>query len=180
MTYGLGNGWPLVVIVRLVLIRKRWRVILAVVYLISSVVLVIKMASPMNIRITYQGEHEVYEREVSNVYTFTDVVTIATAAAGMSSSVLTLVQTSRATPEFKIENSALILKTLGESEKKIYELVLEKGGVASQTEVVETSGMSKSVVSITLDRLEARGLIEKRKRGMSNVIIARPMAPANE
>jgi uncharacterized membrane protein len=36
---------------------------------------------------------------------------------------------------------------------------------------VDKSGYSKSKVSLVLDRLEARRILERRRRGMSNVIV---------
>ena len=159
---------------------NRWRLVLALVYLISTAVLVIKMASPVNIKIIFQGEREVYEKEVPNVYTFTDMFIIAVAAITMSSSVLILVLTSKTASEIRPRNSDLVLKTLGENEMKIYKLIFDKGGVAFQSELIEASSMSKSAVSIILDRLEAKGLIEKRKRGLGNIIIAKSIEPTKE
>jgi len=63
------------------------------------------------------------------------------------------------------------LKTLKGNEKKVYQLLIDSNGVLFQTEVVEKSGLPKSTISLTLDKLEARGLVERRRRGMSNVVI---------
>jgi len=159
---------------------NRWRLVLALVYLISTAVLVIKMASPTNIQITFQGEREVYQKEVPNVYTFTDMFVIAASAIAMSSSVLILVLRGGTPPQFGPSNTEIALKTLSENERKIYTLILEREGIAFQSDLVEASYMSKSAVSIILDRLEAKGLIEKRKRGMGNVLIAKLAEPAKE
>jgi len=43
--------------------------------------------------------------------------------------------------------------------------------VLFQSEIVERSGLPKSTVSLTLDKLEAKGIVERRRSGMSNVVI---------
>jgi len=55
--------------------------------------------------------------------------------------------------------------------KKIYDLLVEMGGSVLQGELVEKSGMNKVTVSRTLDKLEMRGLIERRRHGMSNIVV---------
>ncbi|MGQ9596902.1 MAG: helix-turn-helix transcriptional regulator [Thermoproteota archaeon] len=166
-------------IVRLVK-SNRWRMALALVYLISTAVLVTKMASPVNIRIVFQGEREIYEKEVLNVYTFTDMLVAVVAAIAMSSSVLILALRSNMSSKIRPRNADFVFKTLSENKKEIYKLILDKDGFAFQSELVETSKISKSTVSIILNRLEANGLIEKRKSGMSNIIIAKSIEPIKE
>ncbi len=163
---------------RLGLRLDRWRLILALIYLASTTVLVVKMASPVNIQIIVQGEQGVYVREISNIYTFTDMLIITVASVAMASSGLSLVLIGRITLEVKPKSLGPMMKTLSENEGKIYSLIRDKGGVAFQSELVEALNLSKSTVSITLDRLEAKGLIEKRKRGMSNVTMARYERPS--
>ena len=136
-------------------------------------VLVFKIASPVNIQIVIEGEQEIHVREISNVYTFADVFAIMIAAVAMASSGLSLVLPSMMGLEAKLGSLEPKVKSLSKNEGRIYSLVKERGGVLFQSEIVEALGLPKSTVSITLDRLEAKGLIEKRKRGMSNVIVAR-------
>jgi len=162
---------------RLGLGLERWRLILALIYLSSMAVLVVKMASPVNIQIIVQGEQEVHVREISNVYTFTDMLIITITAIATASSGLSLVLIGRITLEDKHGALKPLMRTLSENEGKIYSLIRDRGGVLFQSEIVEAPNLSKSTVSITLDRLEAKGLIEKRKRGMSNVIVARYERP---
>jgi uncharacterized membrane protein len=50
-------------------------------------------------------------------------------------------------------------------------LIVEEGGTIFQSQLVDKSGYSKSKVSLVLDRLEARKILERRRRGMSNVIV---------
>jgi hypothetical protein len=63
------------------------------------------------------------------------------------------------------------LRQLTGDEKKVYETVVEAEGVMFQGELVEKSGFPKAKVSRILDRMEARGLIERKRRGMSNAVV---------
>lgn len=77
----------------------------------------------------------------------------------------------------KIEKT---LANLTKDEKKIYKLVKENGGIIFQSELVEKSGFSKAKVSRILDKLESKNLVERRRRGMSNVIVLRTLLKEKE
>jgi uncharacterized membrane protein len=64
-----------------------------------------------------------------------------------------------------------ILRKLGPKEAGIYELINKSGGTLFQSEIVEKSGDTKVNITRILDRLEGKGLIERKRRGMSNVVI---------
>ena len=64
-----------------------------------------------------------------------------------------------------------VLKTLNGDEKTVYETISSSDGVIFQSDLVEKVQWPKVKVSRVLDRLEARGLVERRRRGMSNIII---------
>jgi len=63
------------------------------------------------------------------------------------------------------------LKTLTGDEKTVYEKIAASGGVIFQSDIVEQSGFAKAKVSRILDRLEANGMIERKRRGMANAIV---------
>lgn len=63
------------------------------------------------------------------------------------------------------------LKNLNEDEKNIVNLVLENNGSIFQSEIVEKTGLSKVKVTRILDGLEGKGLIERKRRGMTNIIL---------
>ena len=151
---------------------NRWRPILALIYLVAMGVLVFKIASPVNIQIVIEGEQGIHVREISNVYTFADVFAIMVAAVAMASTGLSLILPSMMSLETTPGSLRSTAKSLSKNERRIYGLVKDRGGVLFQSEIVEALDLPKSTVSITLDRLEAKGLVEKRKRGMSNVIVA--------
>ena len=64
-----------------------------------------------------------------------------------------------------------IAKTLKEDEAKIYKAIIESDGIITQSELVEKTGLSKASVSRTLDLLESKGLVERRRSGMGNVVL---------
>lgn len=63
------------------------------------------------------------------------------------------------------------LSKLEGEEKEIYSAIVDEGGVIFQSELVERGPYNKVKVSRLLDRLEARGLLERKRRGMSNVLV---------
>jgi len=66
-----------------------------------------------------------------------------------------------------------LVKTLAGEEKKVYEIVGDSGGFIFQNELVDKSGMNKVKVTRILDKLEARGMVERKRRGMANVVTLR-------
>jgi len=69
------------------------------------------------------------------------------------------------------ENIQKTINSLSGDEKKIYEAIVQAGGTLFQSEIMEKTEMSKVKVSRVLDRLEGKGLIERRRRGMTNTVI---------
>ncbi|MBU0460353.1 MAG: MarR family transcriptional regulator [Nanoarchaeota archaeon] len=63
------------------------------------------------------------------------------------------------------------IENLDEEEKKIMQIVLREDGSIYQSDLIKETKLSKVKVSRLLDRLEGKGLIERKRRGMTNVII---------
>lgn len=63
------------------------------------------------------------------------------------------------------------LDGLNDDEKKIVNLLLENKGSVFQSELVKKTGMNKVKVTRTLDSLEAVELIERKRRGMTNIVL---------
>ncbi len=61
--------------------------------------------------------------------------------------------------------------TLAGEEAKVYELISNSEGMMYQNDLAVKTGLSKVKVTRILDKLEAKGLIERRRRGMTNVVI---------
>ena len=152
---------------------NKLKVLLFIVYLASTIVLVFKMASPLNIQIIIvYGEREVHVKEIPRVYTFSDMLIITVSSIVMSLSAASLILPSILRSETRVGRLSA-LRSLSKSEKKVYDFLLSKGGVAFQSEIVEALNLSRSAVSIILDKLEAKGLVERRRRGMSNIVIVK-------
>tara|TARA_Y100000310_G_C20693879_1_gene824129 strand:+ start:4197 stop:4685 length:489 start_codon:yes stop_codon:yes gene_type:complete len=64
-----------------------------------------------------------------------------------------------------------VLTTLSIDEKTVFEKLIDAQGSIFQTELVEKSGFNKVKVTRLLDKLEGRNLIERKRRGMSNIVI---------
>lgn len=64
-----------------------------------------------------------------------------------------------------------VLKTLTGDERDVYEKIVASEGVIFQSELVEQTGFPKAKVSRVLDKMEARGLLERKRRGMTNAVV---------
>ncbi len=71
----------------------------------------------------------------------------------------------------KSERIKKMLKALDDDQKKIYYLIESSDGAIFQSEITEKTNFSKVKVSRILDKLEGKGLVIRRRRGMSNVVI---------
>ncbi len=60
---------------------------------------------------------------------------------------------------------------LDQDERRIYRTVLDAGGSIFQGEIVKRTGLSKATVSRIIDRLEVKGILERKRRGMSNLVV---------
>ncbi len=74
-------------------------------------------------------------------------------------------------PEMKREFRQIDTSKLGEEEKKIYGLVKNKGGSAYQTDLIKESGFGKVKITRILDGLETKAVLERKRRGMANLVV---------
>lgn len=65
------------------------------------------------------------------------------------------------------------MESLEDEEKKVMQIVLGKEGSAYQSDIIKEMNLSKVKVSRLLDRLEGKGLIERKRRGMTNIVIVK-------
>jgi uncharacterized membrane protein len=64
-----------------------------------------------------------------------------------------------------------VLGTLPADERHVFgKLIVDQGSIF-QTELVKKTGFNKVKVTRLLDKLEGRNLIERKRRGMSNIVI---------
>ncbi len=61
--------------------------------------------------------------------------------------------------------------TLDNDERKIIDELKNHDGSAYQSDLIAKTGFSKVKTSRVLDRLEGKGLIERKRRGMTNIVI---------
>lgn len=64
-----------------------------------------------------------------------------------------------------------IILNLGDDEALFITKLLEEDGSIYQSELVKWSGFNKVRVTRILDKLEGKGLIERKRRGMTNIVI---------
>lgn len=71
----------------------------------------------------------------------------------------------------ELENNKLALNDLNPDEKLIIDLINAEQGTIFQSQLVEKSDFNKVKITRILDKLEGKALIERKRRGMTNVII---------
>ena len=64
------------------------------------------------------------------------------------------------------------LSSFRPEEKKIYNLVKGNGAIF-QADLIEKTGFSKARMTRIIDKLEGSGLVERKRRGMTNVVVLR-------
>jgi uncharacterized membrane protein len=69
------------------------------------------------------------------------------------------------------EKRKLDLEGLEHDEKKVINLLLKENGAIFQSTLMETLGIGKVGITRLLDKLEAKQLIERKRRGMNNIIV---------
>ena len=73
--------------------------------------------------------------------------------------------------EKEVRRKVIDYSKLDKDERIIVKIIEESNGGIFQAELVEKSGMDKVKVTRILDRLEGRALLERKRRGMTNVVI---------
>lgn len=132
--------------------------------------------NPTEIHIHLQGEETILT-QILREYTVYDVALVIAASfiSGLSAMYLLLQRPTEEELQLpymeKISNYERILPTLKEDEQKILQAVIDSDGLIPQSELSSITGVSKSNVSRCLDLLESRGYVERRRRGMGNIIV---------
>ena len=70
-----------------------------------------------------------------------------------------------------VKKKKLDLKNLESDEKKIIELLVNEGGAMFQRDLMEKLDIGKVKTTRLLDKLEAKQLIERKRRGMNNIVV---------
>ena len=75
----------------------------------------------------------------------------------------------RKVKEKKIEKK-IDLKGLKIEERQTFSLIKSQGTIF-QADLIEKMGLGKAKMSRILDRLEGKGLVERKRRGLTNVVV---------
>jgi uncharacterized membrane protein len=97
---------------------------------------------------------------------------ILVAGIGIFGLLLTL--TARGMEKIAIQEKRKLkdsLKGLAEEERRVYGIISSSDGLVFQSDLIEKTNFSKVKISRILDRLEAKNLVERRRRGMANIIV---------
>ena len=73
--------------------------------------------------------------------------------------------------EISKEEFNKIIEDLDQESKKLMQIVLREEGSVYQSDLIKETKLSKVKVSRLLDKLEGKGFIERKRRGMTNVVI---------
>ncbi len=150
---------------------------MAVLFVASVFVLGIKLLNPTPVQIFIEGENTAIS-QIPGFFTFTDVIILVVTSIILAISAMYLLfidSVEKPTGELVLGERKKkwehIEKTLKNDEQKIYKAIIESDGIINQSELVEKTEISKSSISRILDLLESKGLVEKRRRGMGNIIL---------
>ena len=152
-------------------------VFIAAVFIVSALILGVKLLNPTPIQI-YVGENKTVVTQIPGFFTTTDaiILIITSIALGVSGAYLLLPISVEKPAEISVlgerkERWEKISKTLKDDERKIYDVIIHSDGLINQSELAEKTGLSKSNVSRSLDLLESKGLVERKRRGMGNIVL---------
>lgn len=70
----------------------------------------------------------------------------------------------------KIIEKKIDLSKFKPEEKQVYKLIAESGAIF-QADLIEKTGFGKAKVTRIIDRLEGHSLVERKRRGMTNVVV---------
>ena len=73
----------------------------------------------------------------------------------------------------KEKKKKLDLSGLNENEKKAVDLIIKEGNAMFQSDLMEKLGIGKVGITRLLDKLEAKQIIERKRRGMNNIVVIR-------
>jgi uncharacterized membrane protein len=151
--------------------------ILAIFGLIASTFAVfVKVMTPTNVQFIIDGS-VIELSNIPEIYSSSDMILVGISCFVMGSSLVYLWLIDRTEPvltsasELKRRWDELLEKLSNPDEKRIVSLIIEEGGTIFQSQLVDKSGYSKTKVSLILDRLEAKKILERKRRGMSNAIV---------
>lgn len=76
--------------------------------------------------------------------------------------------------EAAIAKAKKVAKYLGADEQKVFDAIANANGLVFQNELMDKLQLSKVKVTRLLDKLESKGLVERKRRGMTNIVVLKP------
>ena len=169
---------------------RSWQLLAMALFVGGIAVIAIQLLNPSPIVVNVDGSNTEVA-ELSGVFTYRDValVSIAAATVGATGTYLLVGNSTGQTPaeghqlaanggadvadllEARKAEWAEVADRLRRNERAVYECILEEDGVIEQRDIVEETDLSKATVSRMLDSLESKQLVERKRRGMGNVVI---------
>ena len=150
---------------------------MAALFVTSVFVLGIKLLNPTPVQIFIEGQNTAIT-QIPGFFTFSDVIILIVASIILAVSGIYLLffdSVEKPAGELVLEERKKrweqIVKTLKSDEQKIYKAIIDSDGIIEQSELPEKTGLSKASVSRALDLLESKGLVERRRRGMGNIVL---------
>ena len=151
--------------------------ILAIFGLIASTFAIfVKLMTPTSVQFIIDGSVIEFSN-IPEIYGSSDLILVSVSSFVMGSSLVYLWLIDR-NEHVQAETSlltknwdALLERLSNPDEQRIVSLIIDEGGTIFQSQLVDRSGYSKSKVSLILDRLEAKKILERKRHGMSNAIV---------
>ncbi|MGD9130207.1 MAG: hypothetical protein PVH73_01370 [Candidatus Bathyarchaeota archaeon] len=151
--------------------------ILAIFGLIASTFAIfLKVMTPTTVQFIVDGSVIEFSN-IPEIYGSSDMILVSISAFVMGSSLVYLWLIDKNEPvitessSLKSRWNGLLEKITNPDEKRVVSLIIDEGGTIFQSQLVDRSGYSKSKVSLILDRLEAKKILERKRHGMSNAIV---------
>jgi len=152
-------------------------IFMAVLFIASVFVLGIKLLNPTPVQIFIEGQNTAVT-QIPGFFTFSDVIILVVASIILAISGMYLLffdSVEKPAGELILEERKKrweqIVKTLKDDQQKIYKAIIDSDGIIEQSKLSEKTRISKSNVSRALDLLESKGLVERRRRGMGNIVL---------
>ncbi|ELZ98119.1 MarR family regulator [Haloferax mucosum ATCC BAA-1512] len=169
----------------------------AVVFIAATLTLAVQLLSPSPVVVSL-GDNGMQTAQIGQYFTYNEVAVVVVAAVICGSSGTYLVLHDRsshvsnrphpsnaphATDQSRVmtnggtetvqadrERWESTAERLKNNEAVIYTALLEADGKLAQRKLVEETDLSKATVSRTLDKLENRSLVERKRSGMGNTV----------
>ena len=71
----------------------------------------------------------------------------------------------------KTEKKKINLEGLDKQEKEVVKILQEESGAVFQSSLMERLGVGKVGITRLLDKLEAKQIVERKRRGMNNIVV---------